>query len=190
MKSLKIHQLLSLGLISACTCAGVLLARTTPAASAAALPLQIPTAASPGSIEYLSIGNPIVNLLTGEVYGGSYTLSSTPYASQVVNFSPFPTSPKTVKAIRLLLAHSGTYGSGFYLRCQVRNFQGAVLRTVSVNVIELETAAQHTWIDVPLSSTPGDLVLGLGEYLTIYAYLGAGVGGNLTVWTHLLAELQ
>jgi hypothetical protein len=59
-----------------------------------------------------------------------------------------------------------------------------------MNDIDVEAAPSGTWIDVPLSSNPADLVLGLGEYLAAYSYPAAGPGGNYYRFASLLAELK
>jgi len=180
-----VQRVLLLGFLLACITALSFWGHVTASASPTA---QMSSAASPVPTEHVWVGNPLADS-AGRLSFGSYEIPST--YSLVAPFVPLPTTTKTVKSIRLLALDSfGAYGSGVYLRCEVRDFQGNILRTISMNDIDVEAAPPGTWIDVPLSSNPADLVLGLGEYLAAYSYPAAGPGGNYYRFASLLAELK
>lgn len=158
--------------------------------ASAAPTMQVSSAsASPTPTEYVSLGSPVADISTGEIRTGGYAVYS--YILEVGPFVPFPTSTKTVKSIKLLAGdNGGTYGDQVYLRCEVRDIHGNVLRTVSLNDVDVESIPSETWIDIPLSSNPTDLTLGLGEYLAAYSYAGAGLGGSYYRYVYLVAELK
>ena len=103
-------------------------------------------------------------------------------ASQVYFAFPAPATQKTVQAARYyLLARAGSYGGSATLALEVRSLDGALQRTVSAAPVDLAGASLNTWLDLPLSANPADLVVQPGEYLAFHFQLDGGASGDLDV---------
>ncbi|HYF63910.1 MAG TPA: hypothetical protein VD886_13905 [Herpetosiphonaceae bacterium] len=102
--------------------------------------------------------------------------------SDIYYLFPAPAHGVTVDSARVhVLASSGTYSGTVSLALEVRDLDGALLRTASAAPLDLENIPAGGWTDFSLSTTVADLAVDPGEVLLLHAAFGAGSRDDLDV---------
>lgn len=134
------------------------------------------------------VNDPIYSLLEGRSLADNAIFRSAKAADYYYIF-PAAANSKTIQSAQFyVLNRSGSYAGNVELTLKVYNFSGSLLRTVTSSPVNLKTAVLNAWINIPLSASPGNLVVNPGEFLAFNVYLDLGLGGSLDI--RLLFEVQ
>lgn len=132
--------------------------------------------------------DPIYSLLEGRSLADNAIFRSANAADYYYIF-PAAANSKTIQSAQFyVLNRSGSYAGNVKLTLKVYNFTGSLIKTVTSSPVDLKTALQDSWINIPLSASPDNLVVNTGEFLAFNVNYDLGLGGSLDI--RLLFEVQ
>jgi hypothetical protein len=141
--------------------------------------------------QLLHVGEAYADYSTGVIGQVSSYYYDSNLPTIINNFVPLLPEQKRVGSIHLIVSgRTGSYGSGYLVSFEVRDFAGNLQRTVSESPIDLESVPQLTWVSVSLSPAPLNRTIGTGEYLAAHVYPAGSPGGTLQLRGHFQASVR
>jgi hypothetical protein len=159
----------------------------TPAFERAAVAHPLAPAAAPGEVWRLGVtseGDASYTAVIGRLAGASASFRSNRGVADIYYIFPAPASARTIAAAAWNITNrTGSYTGIASMALEIRDSAGTLQRTVSAAPVNIQTATSGVWTDMPLSSTPANLVIAAGEHLVVHFALDSGANDNLDART-------